>query len=109
MKLALIGCGKMGLPLAVQAASKGISVIGVDINENLVSDINEGKSPIDEPGVEELLREAVKNGKLKATTKIESFPMFIIKDGRLMTSGAARQHLIVPSKIKVFLSIFQIC
>ncbi|MBI5409244.1 MAG: nucleotide sugar dehydrogenase [Nitrospirae bacterium] len=70
MSLAVIGCGKMGLPIAVQAASRGLDVTGVDINEDLVAAINRGESPIDEPGINNLLSDAVKSGKLKATVNL---------------------------------------
>jgi nucleotide sugar dehydrogenase len=70
-KLAVIGCGKMGLPLAVQAASRGLDVTGVDINRDIVEEINNGECPIDEPGVGTLLRDAVKAGMLKATEKLQ--------------------------------------
>jgi nucleotide sugar dehydrogenase len=71
MKLAVIGCGKMGLPIAVQAASQGLDVIGIDIKEEVVSAINKGISPIEEPGVESLLHDVVKRGKLRATIDLE--------------------------------------
>ena len=51
MTTCVIGLGKIGLPLAVQIASKGERVIGADINENVVSLINEGKPPF--PGEKE--------------------------------------------------------
>ena len=52
MTTCVIGLGKIGLPLAVQIASKGERVIGADINENVVSLINEGKPPF--PGEKNL-------------------------------------------------------
>ena len=69
MKIAVVALGKIGLPLAVQFASKGHDVIGVDINENLVAVVNEGREPF--PGEAELherLRELVPSGRLRATT-----------------------------------------
>ena len=68
MNLTVIGCGKMGLPIAVQAASRGLRVIGVDADRSVVESINSGKSHIGEPGIERSLRKAVKKGALKATT-----------------------------------------
>ena len=56
MTTCVIGLGKIGLPLAVQIASKGERVIGADINENVVSLINEGKPPFPgEKNLEEFL------------------------------------------------------
>ena len=67
--LVVVGLGKIGLPLAVQFASKGRRVIGVDINPQTVDLINQGKEPF--PGELNLsghLAEAVKTGQLIATS-----------------------------------------
>lgn len=57
MRIAVVGLGKIGLPLAVQFASKGHSVVGVDTNPVTVHKINEGNAPFpNEQGLEELLR-----------------------------------------------------
>jgi len=71
MKLAVIGCGKMGFPIAVQAASRGVDVVGVDVNENIVAAINKGISPVGEPGIEELLYNVIRAGKLTATIDLK--------------------------------------
>jgi nucleotide sugar dehydrogenase len=66
--VAVIGAGKMGLPLAAQFASHGWSVIAVDIQEAVVDAINAGRSPIgEEPGVAELVADAHAAGRLRAT------------------------------------------
>lgn len=66
--LAIYGLGKLGLPLALIFANKGANVIGVDINPKIVEKINSGISPLPfEPGVDELLSRAIKEGKFKAT------------------------------------------
>jgi UDP-N-acetyl-D-mannosaminuronate dehydrogenase len=65
----VVGLGKIGLPLAVQFASKGRCVIGVDINPQTVDLINQGKEPF--PGELNLsgrLAEAVKTEQLIATS-----------------------------------------
>src|SRR4029077_7963010 len=66
--VAVVGAGKMGLPLAAQFASHGWSVIAVDIDPAVVAGINEGRSHIgDEPGVADLVAEAHEAGRLRAT------------------------------------------
>ena len=45
MKIAVIALGKIGLPLAVQFASKGHTVVGVDVNAAQVASINAGIEP----------------------------------------------------------------
>lgn len=68
MNVSVIGAGKMGLPLACQLAANGASVTACDINPSLVEAINEGRCPLDEPGVPELLRPLVAAHQLRATT-----------------------------------------
>src|SRR4051812_20291047 len=60
--VAVVGAGKMGLPLAAQFASHGWSVTAVDIDPMVVGSINEGRSHVgDEPGLAELVAEAHAN------------------------------------------------
>jgi len=52
--VAVVGLGKIGLPLAAQFAAKGMQVIGCDINPEVVAAINSGRSHIhEEPGLAE--------------------------------------------------------
>jgi UDPglucose 6-dehydrogenase len=57
MKLSVIGLGKLGSPLAAVLASKGFPVIGTDLNAGLVDALNEGRAPVDEPRLQELVTE----------------------------------------------------
>lgn len=66
-----MGLGYIGLPTAIIAASHGIEITGVDINLRVVEMTNAGKLHIIEPGMEEMLREVVQAGMLKASTKPE--------------------------------------
>ena len=67
--VAVVGLGKIGLPLAAQFASKGVHVIGCDLQAEAVASINSGRSHIrEEAGLEEAVRTAVAHGRLKATT-----------------------------------------
>ena len=64
----IVGLGKIGLPLAVQAASKGHSVVGVDVNETTVDLINGGHEPFPgEAGLADGLKAAIRDGLLSAT------------------------------------------
>jgi nucleotide sugar dehydrogenase len=72
MKVAVIGMGKIGLPLAVQYARKNHNVTGVDINPTTVNLINSGREPFpEEKNLNEFLLDVVKQGKLKATQNYE--------------------------------------
>jgi len=65
----VVGLGKIGLPLAVQFASRGHDVLGADVNARTVETINSGEEPFPgEAHLREKLAEAVGNGLLKATT-----------------------------------------
>jgi nucleotide sugar dehydrogenase len=67
--VAVVGLGKIGLPLAAQYASCGLRVIGCDISEEVVRTVNEGRSHVkEEPGLAELVASAVNHGLLSATT-----------------------------------------
>lgn len=69
MKITVVALGKIGLPLAVQFARKGHTVIGADVNETTVNQVNDGIEPFPgEAHLAEYLAEVVKNGKLTATT-----------------------------------------
>ncbi len=67
-----MGLGYIGLPTAIIAAKEGgVEIVGVDINPAVVEQTNAGHLHIIEPGMEELLQEVVKTGKLHASTKPE--------------------------------------
>jgi nucleotide sugar dehydrogenase len=70
MKVAVVALGKIGLPLAVQFASKGHQVVGVDVEATTVDKVNAGTVPF--PGEFDLdvkLRQVVDAGLLRATTE----------------------------------------
>jgi GDP-mannose 6-dehydrogenase len=68
VKLSVFGLGYVGCVSAACLAEAGNEVIGVDVNSTKVEIINEGKSPIIEDGVNELIDRVVKSGHLLATT-----------------------------------------
>ncbi|HEX2194699.1 MAG TPA: nucleotide sugar dehydrogenase [Candidatus Limnocylindria bacterium] len=68
MRIAVIGLGHIGLPLAVQYSSRGHEVIGCDIDARVVDAVNRGESPhADEPAVVERVPPLVAAGRLRAT------------------------------------------
>jgi UDP-N-acetyl-D-mannosaminuronic acid dehydrogenase len=62
------GCGRVGLPLGIAMASRGLQVTLYDINAAAVAVVNEGRLPFDEEGAAEPLATAVKEGRLIAST-----------------------------------------
>ena len=70
MNISIFGLGYVGTVSAVCLANSGHKVIGVDTNKFKVDSINEGKSPIVEPSVDELLHRALNQGSLGATSDV---------------------------------------
>ena len=68
MRIAVFGLGYVGTVTAAGLASCGHEVCGVDVDAVKVENIRSGQSPVVEPGIEELLATAVRDGLLTATT-----------------------------------------
>ncbi|TDB93933.1 nucleotide sugar dehydrogenase [Actinomadura sp. 7K534] len=69
MRICVVALGKIGLPLAVQFAGKGHRVVGADVDERVVADVNAGREPFPgEDGLGRRLAAAVADGRLAATT-----------------------------------------
>ena len=69
MKVAVIGLGYVGIPVAALLASKGISAVGIDIDPRKVEAVAAGRSPLegDEPGLDELIASGVAARRLTAS------------------------------------------
>lgn len=94
MRIAVIGLGKIGLPLAAQFAESGHEVIGVDVHEGTVGTVNEGRAPFPgEAHLDDHLARHVPTGRLRATTSyadaipsadavVVVVPLFVDGEGR---------------------------
>ena len=71
MRVSVFGLGYVGSVSAAAFAADGHDVIGIDVNTDKVAAITAGRSPIVEPGLEELLAEGVAQRRLRATTNTE--------------------------------------
>lgn len=76
--LSVIGLGYIGLPTAATFASRGLRVIGVDVNQQAVDTINRGGIHIIEPDLDIVVRSVVQSGNLHATTVPEPADAFIV-------------------------------
>jgi GDP-mannose 6-dehydrogenase len=71
MNVSVFGLGYVGSVSAASFAADGHQVVGVDVNPDKVGSINEGRSPIVEKGLDELIRETAASGRLRATASTQ--------------------------------------
>jgi UDP-N-acetyl-D-mannosaminuronic acid dehydrogenase len=67
---AIVGLGRIGLPLALSLADRGVEVIGVDKDRARLETVAAGRMPFKETGTQELLERVVPTGRLKLTESI---------------------------------------
>ncbi|MCX5661528.1 MAG: nucleotide sugar dehydrogenase [Planctomycetota bacterium] len=67
-RLCVVGLGKLGSPIAACLAAKGFTVVGVDTDPAKIDAIKQGKSPVFEPGLDEMLARTA--GRLTATADL---------------------------------------
>lgn len=77
-RICVIGLGYIGLPTAALLANRGYQVHGVDVVQNTVDIINQGKIHIVEPELDTFVTSAVNSGNLKADIKPKEADVFII-------------------------------
>ena len=70
MKVAVFGLGYVGTVTAACLAARGHDIWGVDIDEHKVAMVGDGRTPVLEPGLGELIADAVASGALHATTSV---------------------------------------
>jgi GDP-mannose 6-dehydrogenase len=75
MKVSVFGLGYVGCVSAAAFADDGHDVVGVDVIREKVDAVNAGRSPIVEPGLDELLQRGIAEGRLRATTDTEEAVM----------------------------------
>ncbi len=76
--VAIVGLGYIGLPTAAIIASRGLQVIGIDVNQHAVDTINKGAVHIVEPDLDIIVRSVVTTGNLRATTTAEPADAFLV-------------------------------
>lgn len=77
-RVSMVGLGYIGLPTAALMASRGLEVIGVDVNQSTVDTINAGNVHIVEPDLDIVVRSTVTTGNLRATTVMEAADAFLV-------------------------------
>ncbi len=77
-RVCVIGLGYIGLPTASTFATHGLQVTGVDINHDVVVTLQNGGVHISEPGLQQLVTDALGSGRLKVSEATEPADAFII-------------------------------
>jgi UDPglucose 6-dehydrogenase len=67
MAIAIFGSGYVGLVTGTCFAAAGVEVIGVDVNPAKLTRLQQGECPIYEPGLQNLMQEAIAAGRLSFT------------------------------------------
>jgi UDP-N-acetyl-D-mannosaminuronic acid dehydrogenase len=95
---AIVGLGRIGLPLALSFADRGIEVIGVDKDAARLETVGEGRMPFEETGTQELLDRVLPTGRFKLTDSI--------------ADAAAADHIVLtlgtPAHVHLEIDISQI-
>lgn len=103
MKICIVGLGYIGLPTAAMFASSGHTVVGFDVNKRVIEALNQGRVIIEEPYLEELVRQDVRQGTLRASDKPEEADAFIICVPTPILSNKAPDLSFVESGVKAIL------
>ncbi len=77
-KICVIGLGYIGLPTASTFASRDVDVVGMDANAAIVQTLQKGELHIHEPGLRQLMEEAIKTAHIRFSTQVEPADAFII-------------------------------
>ncbi|HUS98616.1 MAG TPA: UDP-N-acetyl-D-mannosamine dehydrogenase [Hyphomicrobiaceae bacterium] len=102
-KVCVLGLGYVGLPTASLLGSLGYEVCGVDIDEAVVTRVGAGELHFSEPGLEALVKAAVRSGNLQVSTEASEADVFIIavptpvgddREPDLSKVEAATKHLV---------------
>ena len=78
MKVCIIGQGYIGLPTAALFSSNNCEVVGVDISEEMIENLNKGIIHIEEPGISDIINKAIERNTYKASLIPENADAFII-------------------------------
>jgi UDPglucose 6-dehydrogenase len=100
MKLAIVGTGYVGLVSGTCFADLGHDVMCCDIDQSKIDMLNRGELPIYEPGLEEMVKSNVEDGRLRFTTDIaeairESLMIFICVGTPPLEDGTADLHYVL--------------
>ena len=92
-KICVMGLGYIGLPTASLLGTKGYQVHGVDVSQNVVDTINDGRIHIVEPDLDIMVKSAVQAGNLKASLEPCEADIFVIAVPTPFKKSVAKDHI----------------
>jgi UDPglucose 6-dehydrogenase len=103
-KLVVVGCGKLGAPLIACLANVGHSVVGVDLNKELIQNLDAGIVTWNEPGLEQLLTMHKENMRFQSTYQGAfegSEATFVIVPTPSIESGEFSNRYVIDAVTKI--------
>lgn len=97
LTVAIVGIGRVGLPLAIFFADRGLKVIGLDTDQNKVNIITKGQMPFLEEGADELLKKYINNNLTVTTNFAEVVKAKVI----ILTLGTPVDENMNPSLVQI--------
>ncbi|MFA4927996.1 MAG: nucleotide sugar dehydrogenase [Patulibacter sp.] len=70
LDVAVVGVGRVGLPLALAFADTGLRTLGVDVNAEIIAAVDDGRMPFEEPGAEAVMARVRAAGKLEMSSDV---------------------------------------
>lgn len=70
LDVAIIGCGRVGLPLALAFADLGLNTLGVDTDAERLSAVTDERMPFEEPGAQEILERVAAAGSVRWSSRV---------------------------------------
>lgn len=103
----VVGLGYIGLPTAVFFANAGLDVVGVDVNTERIKQIQAGRSPFHEHGLEALLLEARESDKLETSPRVLAARTFIVAVPTPLTEEKTADLSFVMSAVEEIAQVLQ--
>jgi UDP-N-acetyl-D-mannosaminuronic acid dehydrogenase len=106
-KICVLGLGYIGLPTASTFAKHGIHITGVDVNPHVLNELQNGRLHIYEPGLGELVKDAIDQGRLTISSTPEEADAFIIAVPTPFSEGKLADLSFVKSAARAILPVLR--
>jgi UDP-N-acetyl-D-mannosaminuronic acid dehydrogenase len=112
MNVAVVGLGRVGLPLALSFADRGLDVIGVEREQSVLEQVAAGRMPYRETGTQELLERVLQGNRSGAGQPAPSRTTGRLDTTRAVQDAAAADHIVLtlgtPAHVHIEIDMSQI-